>query len=249
MNKNLKNVALWFGLATIFCLGILVFMGAEKASQFASAYIIEESLSIDNLFVFSLVFAMFRVEPRTQEIMLRWGIIGAAFLRGTFILLGSVLITLFHPLLYILGAFLLYSAIKMIKSGDEPEVPEKALELARRFKLNDFMTCLLVIEFSDLVFALDSIPSTFAITQDPFIVFTANMFAIMGLRSLYFILLEWLDKFENLKYGISIVLVMIGFKILISGVFEIPTWISLVLTFGILGVSILSSVKGDSIEN
>jgi tellurite resistance protein TerC len=236
----------WFLAASAFCAWIYLTMGSDKAYQFASGYLIEKSLSVDNLFVFSVIFTSFAVSATMQRRLLNWGIIGAVILRGSLIWAGSAVVGAFHWILYLFGFLLLWTSLKIIRGGEEDGGGDNRLSnFIQSFGLTRFMTCLLVVEISDVIFALDSIPATFTITQDPFIVFTSNIFAILGLRSLYFVLVGLLERFENLKYGVSAVLAFIGIKILIGGFFEIPTSISLVVTAALLGLSILSSfMKG-----
>jgi len=238
---NLLMTLFWIAAAAGFFFWIYFTLGPDKAFQFASGYIIEKSLSVDNLFVFSVIFSTFAVNTHTQKRLLNWGIIGAIILRGSLILAGCGLVHSFHWILYIFGLFLVWTSIKLFRDSDgDSGSDNRIITFVQRLGLNRFLTCLLIVEFSDLVFALDSIPATFAITQDPFIVFTSNLFAILGLRSLYFVLIDLLDRFENLKYGISAVLGFIGVKILISGFYEIPTGVSLIVTALILTVSVLS---------
>jgi tellurite resistance protein TerC len=208
-----------------------------------SGYLIEKSLSVDNLFVFSLIFGSFGVGPGQQHRFLAWGIIGALILRGSLIMGGLVLVSAFHWVLYLFGAILIFSGVKLLRDGGGDSGGDSRItEFVRRLGLSPFITCLLVIEISDLIFALDSIPATMAVTQNPFIVYTSNIFALLGLRSLFFVLSGMLDRFEYLKYGISLVLVFIGLKILLADFLEINTGLALAVTASILLVSVVGSM-------
>ncbi len=233
--------------------------------EFVTGYVVELSLSMDNVFVIALIFAYFRVPLEYQHRVLFWGIIGALLMRGLMIWVGAELIHRFHWMLYALGGFLVLTGIKMLFSGDEGVHPEKnpVIRLTQRlfpvspeFEGQKFITqwrgrraltplaiVLVMVETTDLIFAVDSIPAIFAVTQDAFIVFTSNVFAIMGLRSLYFVLAGAIEYFRFLKYGLSIVLVFIGAKMLLVWIgVVIPTTLSLVVVLGVIGASILLSV-------
>lgn len=257
----------WFLAAMSFAffiapLAIPSWQKAER-SQFITGYIIELSLSMDNVFVIALIFSYFAVQLQFQHRVLFWGILGALLMRGLMIWLGSELISHFHWILYALGAFLMVTGVKMIFSdGDEVE-PEKnwVIRLARRFfpvsnhfedskfltkingrtALTPLALVLLMVETTDLIFAVDSIPAIFGITRDPFIVFTSNVFAILGLRSLYFVLAGAIGFFRYLKIGLSLVLSFIGAKMLLADWFVIPTNLSLALVLAIIGISIAAS--------
>lgn len=258
--------AVWVSLALLFNLGVYWFMGPDPALQFLTGYLIEYSLSVDNIFVFIMLFSYFAVDPLYRHRVLFWGIIGALVFRATLIGVGAALISRFHWVMYIFGIFLLFTAAKMAMSKeDENPEPEKnaVVRLFKRFfpvteqfhgehfffRMPDnrlvatplFIT-LLVIETTDIMFALDSIPAIFAVTTDSFIVFTSNVFAIMGLRSLYFLLDGIMGLFRFLKYGLTVILAFIGAKMLISGFVEIPTILSLAVVIGVLAISILLSV-------
>jgi len=240
--------------------------GPDPALQFLTGYLIEYSLSVDNIFVFIMLFSYFAVDPLYRHRVLFWGIVGALVFRGLLIGVGTALISRFHWIMYIFGAFLLFTAAKMAMSKDD-EQPDpdnnRVVRLFKRFfpvtekfhgehffvRMPDnklvatplFIT-LLVIETTDIMFALDSIPAIFAVTTDSFIVFTSNVFAIMGLRSLYFLLDGIMGLFRYLKYGLTVILGFIGVKMLISGFVEIPTILSLGVVVGVLAISILLSV-------
>lgn len=265
--KALKWVIFWVSIALAFNAGVYYYLGQQKAIEFLTGYIIEESLSVDNLFVFLVLFKYFKIPPQYQRRVLNWGIVGVIILRGIFILLGSALITNFGFVLYIFGIILMYSGYQMA-FGKEKEIhPEqnKVLRLFKRFykvttdyKGNHFFikkegvnyatplfVCLLVIESTDVVFAIDSIPAIFAITTEPFIIFSSNILAVLGLRSIYFLLSAIADKFEFVKKGVGIILVYVGVKMLIPIAFpgyHIPLFISLIVIISVLIISVLISI-------
>lgn len=256
--------AVWIGLALIFNVGVWYFIGKEKAIEFLTGYVIEKSLSVDNLFVFIMVFSYFNVDTRYQHKVLFWGILGALVMRAIFIFAGVALIQQFHWIIYIFGAFLIFTGIKMLVQKDEKMEPEKnpLVRLFKRFfpvtdtmhgdrffvKINaktvatPLFIVLLIIEFTDLIFAVDSIPAILAISTDTFIIFTSNVFAILGLRALYFALAGIAKLFYYLKYGLSAILVFVGVKMVVAGFFKIPVMYSLLIIVSILTVSILASV-------
>lgn len=262
---------LWVGLALAFNVGIYFVQGQQKALEFLTGYLIEKSLSVDNLFVFIMIFTVFGVRGELQARVLKWGILGALIMRVVFIFLGAELLERFQWLFYIFGAVLIYTAAKMAFGASEEMDPDKnlmvrlarkVLPMTRKIRGDWFFTrrlglwvasplfmVLLVVESSDLVFALDSIPAIFAITLDPFIVLTSNVFAIMGLRALYFLLAEVMGMFAYLKYGISFILAFVGIKmILIMLGVHIPIAISLgviVLSLVVaIGLSLLANRMG-----
>ncbi|MBM3846015.1 MAG: TerC family protein [Verrucomicrobia bacterium] len=253
----------WFVLAMCFA-GLLVkIQTPEKAGLFVTGYIVELSLSMDNVFVIAVIFRYFKVPTQFQHRVLFWGILGALIMRGVMIWAGAALVKQWEWLLYVLGAFLVFTGIKMIFTNNDGVDPEKnpVIRLARRFfKVSSefagqkFMTrdgagvlltplaiVLIMVETTDLVFALDSIPAIFGITTDPFIIFTSNVFAILGLRSLYFVLAGAIAYFTLLKFGLSLVLVFIGAKMMGKHWFEIPTFVSLQIVAGIILTSIIAS--------
>lgn len=264
--KALKWVIFWIGIALVFNAGVYYFLGQQKAIEFLTGYIIEESLSIDNLFVFLLLFKYFKIPSHAQRRVLNWGIVGVIILRGIFILLGSALISNFGFVLYVFGAILIYSGYQMA-FGKEKEIhPEQnpVLRLFKRFYkvttdyhgekffikkdglrfATPLFVCLLVIESTDLVFAVDSIPAIFAITTDPFIVFSSNILAVLGLRSMYFLLAAIADKFEFVKKGVGIILCYVGVKMLLPMInpqWHIPVFISLIVIVSVLALSVLIS--------
>ncbi len=254
----------WISLALIFNLGIYYLWGSEKAMEFLAGYLIEKSLSVDNIFVFIMIFSYFAVPPMYQHRILFWGILGALIMRAIFIAAGAALLSAFHWIIYIFGGFLIITGIKMFFAGDEKIEPEKnpAVVLLRRWMpiTNDYQgqrffvridgrlwatplfVVLLVIETTDVIFAVDSIPAIFAITLDPFIVYTSNIFAILGLRALYFLLAGILEMFRYLKVGLSFVLCFVGIKMMIVDFYKIPIAVSLAVVAGILVISILASL-------
>lgn len=265
---------IWFSAAMIFGGLLLPYRGAQETLEFLTGYIIELSLSMDNVFAIALILAFFRVPGVYQHRVLFWGIIGALVMRGTMIAVGAVLIQSFHWLLYALGLFLIYTGIKMIASESDSPDPEKNLfiRLARRFfpispdfdghkfvtridgrrMLTPLTLVLVMVETTDLIFAVDSIPAIFAVTEKPFLIFTSNVFAILGLRSLYFVLANALGYFRYLKVGLSIVLVFIGAKMFLGlnphvetqpwYRIHVSTAISLGAVIGILLASIIASI-------
>jgi len=258
--------AFWVGLAMLFNFGLFLWHGKEASLQFLTGYLIELSLSVDNLFVFVLIFMYFKVPSAYQHKVLFWGIIGAQVMRGLLIGLGVALIAKFHWIIYLFGIFLVVTGVKMGFQKEEMEVhPERNLlvRLVKRFipvtagyhgsrfflKLEGrrYATLLfivvIVVETTDLLFALDSIPAIFAITTDPFIVYTSNIFALLGLRSLYFALAGLMSLFHYLKIGLSIVLTFVGVKMLLVEVFPIPIGITLAVVAGVILLSIAASIR------
>jgi tellurite resistance protein TerC len=258
--------AVWISLAFLFNIFVYYRFGEELALQFLTGYIVEEALSVDNLFVFIVIFGYFAVKPEHQHRVLFWGIIGAIVMRAIFILLGAALIERFHWILYLFGAFLVFTAIKLaMQKGDEDIKPEKNpfVKFCRKFfpitphyegskffirkngklHMTPLFLVLVVVESTDVAFATDSIPAIFAITRDPFIVFTSNIFAILGLRSLYFVLANFMKKFRFLKIGLSVVLGFIGLKMLIEYFdVHIPIVASLLTICFVLLSSVLTSI-------
>ena len=254
----------WIGLSLLFNLFIFLEFGSEPALKFLTGYLLEKSLSLDNIFVIFLIFASFKIEQKYQHKILFWGIIGALFMRGILIGLGSALVTKFNWIFYIFGIFLIYSGISMVFKKDEDYDPHetwvvrflnKVFPVSRNHMNGKFFTkengkialtiifvTLIVIEFTDVVFAFDSIPAIFGITTDPFIVFTSNIFAILGLRSLYFVIAKIHDMFVYLNYGLAAILVFIGIKMIVAEFFEIPLLLSLGIVFFLLFVSIIASI-------
>lgn len=255
--------AFWIILAFIFNYGVYHWLGKEKAMEFLTAYVVEKSLSVDNLFVFIMIFGFFNVKPENQHKILFWGIIGALVLRAIFIIAGIALISMFHWIIYVFGVFLIITGARIPFEKDKEINPDKnpLVKLFKKFmpvssntekgKLfiranhktyaTPLFIALIMIEFSDLIFAVDSIPAVLAISNDPFIVYTSNVFAILGLRSLYFALAGIVTLFRYLKYGLSAILIYVGIKMCISGFYKIPTLLSLSIIIGLLTISILAS--------
>jgi len=256
--------AFWIALALLFNLGIYFWRGSEAALQFFTGYLIEKSLSVDNLFVFLLIFTYFAVPPSYQHKVLFWGILGALLMRAVFILAGITLILKFHWVIYVFGAFLLFTGVRMVSQKETKIRPEKNpiirllrqvmpvsneysgekffLKEAGRLVATPLIIVLIAIETTDVVFAVDSIPAILAITLDPFIVYTSNVCAILGLRALYFALAGVMKLFHFLHYGLSAILVFIGTKMILTDVLTIPIGISLAIVGTILLISVAVSV-------
>jgi tellurite resistance protein TerC len=256
--------AMWIGLALLFNYGVYVWLGKEKAMEFLAAYVVEKSLSIDNLFVFIMIFGFFNIKLENQHKILFWGILGALILRAIFIVAGIALISMFHWIIYVFGVFLIFTGIRIPFEKDKQIEPDKNI-LVKLFKkfipvsnntekgklfiranhktyATPLFISLIMIEFSDLIFAVDSIPAVLAISNDTFIVYTSNVFAILGLRSLYFALAGIVNLFRYLKYGLSAILIYVGIKMCISGLYKIPTLLSLSIILGLLLISVLASL-------
>jgi tellurite resistance protein TerC len=264
MKEALAWCSVWFSLAMVFNLIVWRWMGGAAGLEWLTGYLVEISLSVDNVFVFIVIFSYFRVAPAHQHRVLFWGIVGAAVMRMAFILAGVSLLERFHWLIYGFGAFLVYTGIKIARPHQEDFDPEKnlAVRLFRRFypvSIKDdsgrFFTIengrhvatplfvvLIVIETTDVAFALDSIPAVLAITKNSFIVFTSNVFAILGLRALYFAVHGVMGLFRFLALGLAFILVFIGVKMLLSGVYHIPIGLSLGVIGATLTVSVVASV-------
>jgi tellurite resistance protein TerC len=254
----------WVSLALIFNGALWYFKGADPALQFFTGYLIEKSLSIDNIFVFALLFGYFSVPAAYQHRVLFWGILGALVMRAAFIFAGSALLAQFHWVIYIFGAFLILTGLKMALFRNSEMHPENnpVLKLVRRlvpvtrdyvkdhlfvkqagrWAATPLFLVLVLIETTDLVFAVDSIPAIFAVTRDPFLVYTSNVFAILGLRSLYFLLAGVMGKFHYLKLGLSAVLVFVGVKMTLVELYKIPSFVSLGVIALILTVAVVASL-------
>jgi tellurite resistance protein TerC len=255
----------WVTLAMIFAGIVFYYLGTQPGFEFLTGYIIELSLSVDNLFVFLLIFSYFKVPAKFQHRVLFWGVMGALFMRLTMIFVGATLINRFHWIIYIFGAFLVYTGIKMFRQEEIDVQPEKNplvrlvtrfLPISRHYEEEKFFTkvngkrtgtllllVLMVVEVTDLVFAVDSIPAIFAVTTNTFIVYTSNVFAILGLRSMYFLLAGVVEKFRYLRFGLAIVLTFIGLKMLVGAIgFHIPIKISLVFVAVVLVGSVVASL-------
>ena len=263
--ESMAWTVVWVTLALLFNLGVYHYMGPQRGLEFFTGYVIEKSLSVDNVFVFALLFSYFAVPALYQHKVLFWGILGALIMRAIMIFLGAALIERFTWIIYVFGAFLILTGIKMIVKREEEIHPERN-PLVRWFKklmpvTNDYrgdkffvwengvrmatplFVVLLLVEFSDLIFAVDSIPAIFAVTKDPFIVYTSNVFAILGLRSLYFALAGVMDKFHYLKIGLGVVLAFVGVKMLLGHTpYKIDTLLSLGVIVAVLATSIIVSL-------
>lgn len=237
----------WVSISLAFAALVWTLDGHAHGAEFLSAYLTEKMLSVDNLFVIMLIFGYFKVPEEKRHRILYWGIMGALVFRGIFIGLGSVMVSHFHWILYLFGAFLVWTGIKLMFKGDEDEEFDgehnRVIAWARKRGLSDFLTVLLVVETTDIMFAVDSIPAVFSISQDPFIVFTSNIFAVMGLRALFFLVDALMKRLPYLQQGVSAVLVFIGGKML-AGIFHlhISSTVSLLVICGILGLSAAASL-------
>jgi tellurite resistance protein TerC len=257
----------WIGLALLFNLGVYLTMGGEAALNFFTGYLIEKALSVDNLFVFLLIFNTFKVPRELFPKVLFWGILGALVMRGLFIFGGIALIGQFHQLIYLFGAFLIYAGVRLIWDKEKEIHPEKNLVLklvkkiipltegyegdrffvkrAGAYLATPLFLVVLLIESTDLLFALDSIPAILAITTDPFIVYTSNIFAILGLRALFLVLEEAMGLFHYLHYALAFILVFIGAKMLLQDLYPISTLVSLAVVAVALAVAVMASlIKG-----
>jgi tellurite resistance protein TerC len=254
---------MWVALAAVFAVLVFLWRGRAAAVEFTAGYVVELSLSVDNLFIFLLIFRYFRVAAEHQHKVLFWGIIGALVMRAIFILAGIGLIRKFHWVIYLFGAFLVYSGIKLFREEAKAIEPERnpVLRLLRRWipvtqdyegekffvrrgglYATPLLVVLVVVETTDLLFATDSIPAVLAITLKAFIVYTSNVFAVLGLRSMYFVLASMMELFHYLHYGLSIVLIFIGAKMLASDYYKIPTGVALAVVAGVLLISVLASL-------
>jgi tellurite resistance protein TerC len=254
----------WIALALLFNAGVWWAFGSQKGIEFLTGYLIEKSLSVDNIFVFVVIFTALRIPSEYQHRVLFWGILSALVMRAIMIFAGAAMIARFHWLIYLFGVFLILTGIKLFLQRGKEDSPEKswAMRLAYRvipstdrFDGSRFFTrvdgrrlatplcmALILVEITDVIFAVDSIPAIFAITLDPFIVFTSNIFAILGLRSLYFLLADLVDKFRYLKVGLAAVLVFVGVKMTIVDIYKIPALASLAVVTALLGLSIVASL-------
>jgi tellurite resistance protein TerC len=258
---------IWIALALLFGAGVYRFMGPDAGLEYFTGYLIEKALSVDNIFVFVLIFSFFRVPPRYQHRVLFWGILGALLMRGAMIGAGAYLIQQFHWVIYVFGAFLVFTGIRMALHSEhdlDPEssfvnrvirrvVPVTTEYHGQRFFVREhaaagsrllatpLFVVLVLVETTDLIFAVDSIPAIFAITQQPFIVYSSNVFAILGLRALYFLLADVIHRFHYLKIGLSLVLVFVGVKMLAAEVYKVPVGVSLAVIALVLGAAVLAS--------
>lgn len=254
----------WVTLALAFNVLVYLWFGAERALEFLTGYLIEKSLSVDNIFVFLVVFSFFAVPKAYQHVVLFWGILGALVMRAAFIVLGAALLERFHWVVYVFGFLLVVSGVKLLRHSGATVHPERnpvyrlfrrivpsvneyrgprfmVVEAGRRYA-TPLLTVLVVVEATDLMFAVDSIPAIFAVTRDPFIVYTSNIFAILGLRALYFVLAGVMDRFRYLNVGLALVLTFVGTKMLLAEVHAIPIVVSLLVVATLLGGSVLASL-------
>ncbi len=254
----------WVSLAALFNIGVYYFAGVDRGLEFTAGYMVELALSVDNMFVFALIFTFFMVPRQYQHRVLFWGILGALVMRLAFILAGAALLDRFHIIIYVFGAFLVFTGFRILKENDVHMDPaeSRVFKLFRRFvpMTNEYrgqaftviengkrlatplLAVLVMVEATDLVFAIDSVPAIFAVTDDPFIVYTSNVFAILGLRSLYFLLAGVMDMFRYLKVGLGAVLMFVGIKMMLTDIWHIPIAISLVVIVVLIGGSIIASV-------
>lgn len=264
--------AFWIALAVGFGGLVYHWFGAASAMEFYAGYVIEKALSVDNLFVFLVIFGYFKVQGEHQHRVLYWGILGALILRAIFILAGAALVQKFHFVLYLFGAFLVFTGIKLLTGGDEDADPSQGIVLRTvqkwvptttdyrggaffvkensRWLATPLFVVLIVVETTDLVFAVDSIPAIFGISRDPFIIFSSNIFAILGLRSLYFALAVVMEKFHYLKIALAFVLVFVGVKMLIAEFYKVPIGVSLLFILALLvGAVVLSMLRPPPAES
>jgi len=255
----------WMGAAMLFAAGLYLWKGSQTALEFTTGYLIEELLSVDNLFVFIVIFSFFRVPREYEYRVLFWGIVGALVTRGVFIFVGVTLINSFAPVVeYFFGAFLIYTGYRLSRGSAHKIDPEKniVLRLARRlfpvtsdnrdgrfvvkedgrWMVTPLLLVLLIIESTDVLFATDSIPAILGVTRNVVVVYTSNVFAILGLRALYFALSGAMHRFSLLKYGLSLILVMVGAKMLASHVLTVPIWLTLLTVVSIIAISIVASI-------
>jgi tellurite resistance protein TerC len=270
MREALIWTGVWVGLALLFNLGVYLWFGGEKGLEFLTGYLIEKALSVDNIFVFLVIFAYFRVPGALQHRVLFWGILGALVTRAIFILLGAALLHRFHWVVYIFGAFLVFTGIKLLFQGESEVHPERnpmlrlfarlvpsvsdyrgarfsVVEAGRRYA-TPLLAVLVVVETTDVVFAVDSIPAIFAVTRDPFIVYTSNIFAILGLRALFFVLAGTMNKFHYLQVGLGLVLAFVGVKMLLADVYKVPVGLSLGVIATLLAGSMVASLLSPPVE-
>jgi tellurite resistance protein TerC len=265
MRESVTWVAIWVSLAIGFGIGLWALEGGHRGGEYFAGYLIEYSLSVDNMFVFLLIFSYFQIPLAYQHQVLFYGILGAIIFRGIFIGLGAALIHNFEWIIYVFGAFLIYTAIRVARGGAEVHPDQNpvlnfvqkrfpsttnfdgqklfTLENGRRLATPLFIT-LVFVEITDIVFAVDSIPAVYGITADPFIVLTSNVFAILGLRALYFLLAGSMERFHLLKYGLAVILGFVGVKMLIEAVdVTLPIWLSLGIIILVLAVTVILSLK------
>ena len=264
LREALIWTGIWIVLGLLFSLFIYTQKGLDATLAYLAGYLVEKSLSLDNIFVFQVIFTYFAVPAKYRHKILFWGVVGALVMRGVFIVAGVTLIKMFHWVVYLLGLLLVYTGIRMVTEHGKVIEPERnpVIRLARRFVpmtshyeggrffvrkdgrlyATPLLAVLLVVESTDVVFAVDSIPAIMALTTDPVIIYTSNVFALLGLRALYFALSGLLQLFHYLNYGLSVILVFVGVKMLISGFYKIPTWVALLVVVVTLTASIVASL-------
>ena len=263
IREALLWTCVWIALALAFNVGVYFWFGSERALEFFTGYLIEKALSVDNIFVFLVIFSYFAVPAALQHRVLFWGILGALVMRAIFIVLGAALLQKFHWISYVFGAFLVFTGVKLLLQRASEVHPERnplfrlfqravpsvsdyrdahftVVEAGKRYA-TPLLLVLVAVEATDIVFAVDSIPAIFAITSDPFIVYTSNIFAILGLRALYFVLASVMGKFHYLKVGLSLVLAFVGTKMLITEFYKVPITVSLAVVAALLGGSVMAS--------
>lgn len=265
---SLRSAATWSGvwiaLAAAFNYLVFTWFGSGPALEFATGYVIEKALAVDNIFVFVVIFSAFSVPLAHQHRVLFWGILGALVMRAGFVAVGGAVLANFHWALYVFGAFLAITGLKLLRAGSDPSTPDQNpiirtlkrwipmahgdtggrfwVRVGGKWTATPLLLALVAVELSDVVFAVDSIPAIFAITQEPFIVFTSNIFAILGLRSLYFLLAGIIDRFVYLKTGLATVLLFVGGKMLLADLVKVPVLVSLGVIVSVLAVSVLASL-------
>jgi tellurite resistance protein TerC len=254
----------WIGLSLLFGAGLWIWQGQEAAAQYLAGYLLEKSLSVDNIFVILMIFSYFAIPPQYQHKILFWGILGALAMRASLIFLGVALIHRFHAIIYVFGALLLWAAWRMGRHQEAEIEPDRnpVVRLFKRFMpvcadmssgrffvrpdgrltATPLFLCLLTIETADLAFAVDSIPAIFGVSEDPFIIYTSNIFAILGLRSLYFALAGVIHRFHYFRYGLAAVLAFVGVKMLISEIYKVPVWAALAVVVACIGIAVAASI-------
>ncbi len=264
LKEALSWSLVWIALALVFNAGLYIWQGPEPALQFLTGYLIEKSLSVDNIFVFVLLFSAFGVPAAYQHRVLFWGVLGALVMRGILIAVGAVLLEDFHWIIYLFGAFLIFTGIRMAVHKETEVHPERnpVLKLVRRVVpvtngyeqdrftvrkagqlwVTPLLLVLVAVETTDLIFAVDSIPAIFAVTGDPFIVYTSNVFAILGLRSLYFVFANIIHQFYYLRLGLAVILAFVGIKMVLTDLYHIPTGLSLLVIALVLTIAIMASI-------
>lgn len=264
VREALGWTAVWISLALLFNLGVYFWFGSERALEFLTGYVIEKALSVDNIFVFLVIFSAYSVPPKFQHLALFWGVLGALVMRAMFVVLGAALLHRFYWVAYLFGAFLVFTGVKLLMQRGGEADPRKnpvyrlfrrlipstddygaggftVVDAGRRYA-TPLLTVIVAIEATDIVFAVDSIPAIFAVTTDPFIVYTSNVFAMLGLRALYFALAGMMEKFHYLKVGLSLVLAAVGAKMLLAGVYKVPIPLSLAVIGTLLAASVAASL-------